>query len=136
MIKTLILTVGLPRAGKSTWARAQGLPMVQATMHVMVRALFDAGHDAVILDQTNFLQGIRDEWYDEKWHRLFRVFDTTKEVCIERARVDRPELIPLIDRLATSFEWLSEDEWFEHHTTAAHPQATGFALPSGCGGEE
>ncbi len=159
MIKTLILTVGLPRAGKSTWANQQGLPivsvdavrksiygqqyigsaepLVQATMQVMVRALFYAGHDAIILDQTNFLESIRDEWHDEKWHRLFRVFDVPKEVCVERARSDgRQELIPLIERLATRFEWLTEDEWFEHHATAAHPQQTGYALPSGCGGEE
>ncbi|GAF94425.1 unnamed protein product, partial [marine sediment metagenome] len=64
--KKLILTVGLPRSGKTTWARKQGIPMVnpdsiRLALHgkafieeaepmiwtiakYMVRALFIAGH--------------------------------------------------------------------------------------------
>ena len=73
--KTLILTVGLPRSGKSTWAMQQGYPVVnpdsirlalhghrfreESEEHVwaiaktMVNSLFIAGHDKVIVDATN-----------------------------------------------------------------------------------
>jgi predicted kinase len=75
MTKTLIMTVGLPRSGKSTWAIAQGHPVVcpdairlalhgqpfiataepvvWATAKLMVASLFEAGHGVVILDATN-----------------------------------------------------------------------------------
>ena len=70
----LIMLMGLPRAGKSTWARATGYPIVDcdairltktgqrwwgpieheiwATARTMVRALFMAGHPIVILDHN------------------------------------------------------------------------------------
>ena len=73
--KVLILTVGLPRSGKSTWARSQAYPIVcpdeirtalhghrfipeaepfvRAVAKVMVRALFGAGHQCVIFDGSN-----------------------------------------------------------------------------------
>jgi predicted kinase len=65
-MKRLVLTVGPPRAGKTTWSQAQGVPivnpdsvrlalhgraffpqaeaMVWAIVGVMVRSLFAAGH--------------------------------------------------------------------------------------------
>lgn len=91
MPKTLIMTVGLPRSGKSTWAMQQGHPVVcpdairmalygqpfikeaesivWATAKLMVAALFEAGHDTVILDGTNLTSKYRDEWKDERWKR-------------------------------------------------------------------
>jgi predicted kinase len=84
MLPRLILTVGLPRSGKTTWARAQGVPVaspdaisralhgqrfigvaepfVWAIAKLMVRALFLAGHPTVIVDATNTTQKRRDEW--------------------------------------------------------------------------
>lgn len=81
-MNTLLMTVGLPRSGKSTWARKQfGVPIVNpdsirlamhghqfiksaepfvwATASTMVEALFLAGHPTVILDATNVTRATR-----------------------------------------------------------------------------
>ena len=106
----LILLVGLPQSGKSTWARKQGLPivnpdsirmalhgrpfireaepMVWAIAKFMVRALFLAGHPTVIVDATNTTKKRRDEWLSENWRCVFKVVGgpEDKDVCIERAK--------------------------------------------------
>ena len=70
----LIATVGLPRSGKSTWAKGIGFPIVcpdairlacharayfapfepwtWALAYTMCEALFQAGHEHVIFDST------------------------------------------------------------------------------------
>lgn len=84
----LFITVGLPRSGKSTWARLKSkeikCPIVSADairrvlyerrfwmpgdklvrLHawVMVRALFVAGHQQVILDETNLSCSDLSSW--------------------------------------------------------------------------
>lgn len=86
----LIMTVGLPGSGKSTWAKAWGLPvvspdairaamysealaeknkiipalerMVWSTAHLMAESLFLAGHQKVVLDACNHRRCYRDEW--------------------------------------------------------------------------
>jgi predicted kinase len=113
--KVLILTVGLPRSGKSTWAQKQGLPIVSADAirlalygrafeglaedfvwaqaAVMVRALFLAGNATIILDATSITKSRRDKWkwnplWEGKvpqWVRKYQVFDTPMDVCKERA---------------------------------------------------
>jgi len=125
--RVLILTLGLPRSGKSTWARQQGVPIVNpdsirlamhgkrferlaepyvwATAKVMVRALFLAGHPRVIVDSTN-IKG-RRSWYTDviPWKTVLYIVDTPKEVCIERAiATDQEDLIPVIERFSEEFE--------------------------------
>lgn len=133
--KTLILTVGLPRSGKSTWSQKQGLPIVcadairmglygrlwedlaeehvWAIAAVMVRGLFLAGNDTVILDTTSVTKYRRDHWkWNPKWEgkvprwvRKYQVFDTPKEVCIERAHAtNQSYLEPVIERMAGDWE--------------------------------
>lgn len=102
----LIMTVGLPRSGKSTWAREQGHPIVNpdsirlaihgqpmirsaelyiwAVAHTMVRALFLAGHTKVILDACNNTKKRRNEWIDDLWKREFVVMEESPEVCSDR----------------------------------------------------
>jgi predicted kinase len=116
----LILTVGLPRSGKSTWAIAQGLPvvnpdairlalhgqaflkdaeeMVWAIAMYMVKALFLAGHGKVILDATNTTKARRDKWINPSlWDVSLKVFRTSPTTCIERAKdCGREDLIPII----------------------------------------
>lgn len=114
----LVLTVGLPRSGKSTWAMQQGVPvvnpdsirkvlgaypfhppaeqMVWAIAHTMVSALFTAGHKVVILDATNTTQRRRAEWASKDWVRVYKVFETSAEVCTERALAD-PTQKQLVD---------------------------------------
>lgn len=124
--KFLIMTIGLPRSGKSTWARqlsqeqgypivnpdsirlaihgqvyaAQAEPLVWATAKVMVRSLFYAGHNVVILDATNTSRQRRNDWIDPEWNRVFQIFHTPKEECIRRATEGmRPDLISVIERM-------------------------------------
>lgn len=126
-MRTLILTVGLPRAGKSTWAKTTGHPIVNpdsirlamhgeayiqsaedfvwATAKCMVKALFLAGHDTVILDATNTTIKRQEEWNSvaEQVEAIvvFKMFATMAFECKERAMADgREDLIPVIDRMA------------------------------------
>lgn len=88
---SLIITVGLPRSGKSTWCQktrvqlrcpvvspdavrlavtgkrfvALAEPTVWETVRYMVRALFEAGHPCVIVDATNTTKARRKFWLDE-----------------------------------------------------------------------
>jgi len=124
---TLFATVGLPRSGKSTWARSQSCPIVNpdairialhgqrfaapaepfvwAIAKVMVKALFEAGHASVILDATNTTEARRKEWISKSWQTHWRVFDTPKDICIERAKLSgMPDLIPVIEKMAAEFE--------------------------------
>jgi len=132
MSKTLILTCGTPRCGKSTWAKSTGFPicnpdsirmvlhgtpfrkecepMVWAIARTMVESLFEAGHETVILDATNTLKRRRDEWKSSKWDVYFKCFDTPTSVCIERALAnDQNYLVPVIERMAKQLEWPKEN---------------------------
>lgn len=122
-MKRLILTTGLPRSGKSTWAQKQGYPIVnpdsiRLALHgerfieeaepmiwliakYMVKALFFAGHDTVILDATNITFERRKFWVNVQWNVFYKHFDASKEICIERAIKDnREDLIPIIKKMA------------------------------------
>jgi len=129
----LILCVGLPRSGKTTWARQQNLPivnpdsirlalhgqrfqslaepMVWAIATIMVRALFLAGHERIIVDATHTTKKRREFWKDKNWRCVFKVIDTSKEICLKRAESKGDtEIIPVIERMATQFEPLTADE--------------------------
>lgn len=128
MVNTLILTVGLPRSGKSFWSRQTGLPtvnpdsirlalhgqefcpsaepMVWAVARLMVKSLFLAGHPVVILDATNLTPRRRDEWLSKDWTCEYVGFTTPMEVCLERAHATgKPNLCPVIRRMAKDQEW-------------------------------
>ncbi len=132
---TLTLLVGLPRSGKSTWAREQygvpivcpdairlalhgqsfvatAEPMVWAIARLMAASLFLAGNETVILDACNVTKARRLEWVDERWDTSPRVFEEDAETCKARAiATDREDLLPVIDRMADEFEWPEEDEY-------------------------
>jgi predicted kinase len=129
---SLIMTVGLPRSGKSTWAKQQNFPIVnpdsiRLALHgqdfiaeaepwvwtiakTMVNSLFLAGHNCVILDATNIMKRRRNEWISSKWNRQFVVFPTSLEECINRADKTKPELIPVIKRMNKNFENVEQSE--------------------------
>jgi predicted kinase len=129
--KRLILTVGLPRAGKSSWARTQPYPVVNPdairlavhgrrfylpaeqlvwyTAEVMVRALFAAGHDDVVLDATNVTRARRDRWRGKEWGVFLKTFDTSKEECLRRA-ADDEEIRPVIEKMAADYQAPEPDE--------------------------
>ncbi len=121
-MKILILTVGLPRSGKSTWSRKQGNPivnpdsirlalygqsfiedaepMIWCIAKYMVKALFLAGHNKVILDATNLTKKGRAFWESREWTRQFKFFNASKEECIKRAILDnRRDLLLIIVKM-------------------------------------
>ena len=132
-MKTLTMMVGLPRSGKSTTARTLGAPivnpdavrlalhgqafysnaepMVWAVCKLMVAALFEAGHDRVVLDATNGTRKRRDEWKDSRWKREYYHCPASAVECKERAyRNRREDLFPVIDRMSSSWEPVQEEE--------------------------
>ena len=129
MTNLLFLTVGLPRSGKSTWAKTTSFPivnrdavrlalhgqdyiqeaedMVTAIEMYMVKALFLAGHNRVIIDATNLKDTYRERWMIGPWKIRVCIFDVTPEVCIERAKKSgREDLIPIIEKMAPYAEGL------------------------------
>ncbi len=132
----LICTVGLPKSGKTTWAKRQGYPIVcpdsiRLALHgqrfaaqaepfvwaiakLMVRSLFLAGNKIVILDATNNTLARRDEWRHPDWSLYFKVIATSVDECIKRAKAEGDEqIIPVIDRQDAEHQPLAydEDEW-------------------------
>ena len=130
----LILTMGLPRSGKSTWARSSACPIVcpdairlaihgqsfiataesfvWATAHAMVAALFIAGHRIIILDACNNIIKRRKEWRSKQWTTFVKVFTTSREECLARANTapNKDDLIRTINRMFEQHEPLQQDE--------------------------
>lgn len=131
--KVLLMTVGLPRSGKSTFSRGYMLSKpgvaivnpdsirlaihgkafdpayekrVWQTAHDMVDALFLAGHPEVILDATNLTRERRDDWRSHDYKRMLVDFSHVPAcVCIKRA-VDgnRDDLVDVIVRMAQNIQ--------------------------------
>ena len=134
-MKRLVLTLGLPRSGKTTWARQQGVPIVNpdairlalhgerfiglaepfvwAIAKCMVRALFLAGHSTVILDATNVTKKRRDEWKSDEWTRAVKLIQSSAETCRTIAHGLNDEyIIPIIDKMAAEWEAPTQAEGF------------------------
>lgn len=137
MAKVLVMMVGLPRSGKSTAARQLAtihngaivcpdeiryalyveafLPEREVEVwqiaHVMVKALFGAGHNTVILDACNNTIARRAEWIDPLWKRVMFSKCVPAEECKRRAKEEyRDELIPIIDRMDAAHEPVTLEE--------------------------
>lgn len=137
-MKRLVLMMGLPYSGKSTAAEvlsaALGAPIVcpdeiRRSLHgqryaqeaeplvwymarVMVRALFLAGHDYVILDATNTTKERRDEWRGSEgwWVQVFEI-DIAPLICKRRAEAEGDEeIVPVITRMSNRYEGLHDTE--------------------------
>lgn len=145
MKKELLLTVGLPRSGKTTWAMEQGVPVVNpdsirlalhgqrflqsaesivwAHAYLMARALLISGHDRVIVDATNVTRGRRNQWIMQVGDLAevrFVVFDTSPDECKRRALATNDEyILPVIDGMAEQFELsditCEQPEWVTLH---------------------
>ena len=134
MISKVILTVGLPRSGKSTWARETGHPIVcrdsiRLALHgeyytqeaeeavsmiewYMARALMISGHRIVVIDACNLSYEYRHRWNQAHWKTELRVFDAPRAQCIDRAiKNEREDLIPIIERMDDRADWPDEEEF-------------------------
>lgn len=133
----LIIPVGIPRSGKSTFFRERWprpIPIVSPdeirkyfgcfpfdpkredevwnTARCMVHTLFAAGAQEVVLDATNVSRGRRNHWRAlDVWRRSFYQFNTPTEVCIDRALKNAQDyLLPVIERMARNFEPVTSEE--------------------------
>lgn len=127
-MNTLILTVGLPRSGKSTWAKKQNFPIVnkdaiRLVLHgqrflkeaetfvdtlatYMVKSLFLAGHKTVIVDECHNTEKRRLRWKDSGWNVKFQIFSTSMEECLRRAEAENDSvIIPVIKRMAEESDY-------------------------------
>jgi len=128
--------VGLPRSGKSTQAKVIRLTefativnpdsvrlaihghdfildaegFVWATVHAMVRSLFLAGNETLILDATNVTRKRRDVWKSKTWKTVYCYIDTPKEICFQRCDPNNKGLLQAIEKMAQEFEPLQSDE--------------------------
>lgn len=130
----LIVTVGLPKAGKTTWALSTGHPIVNLSAirkslynqrfiiemepwiwnlsRLMVKSLFEAGHKTVILDGTAILEKQREPWRNLDYCKThFKLFDADMNTCINRAKDQGDiEIIPIIESMGQDFENFSDLE--------------------------
>jgi predicted kinase len=127
----LIVTVGLPRSGKSTWAQSTGFPVVcpdsirlaihgqafvasaepfvWAIAYTMIEALRISGHEAIVVDATNVTKKRRDEWERRYPGQVeYHIIDVPADVCKQRAVAGgREYLVAVIDRMAEQWDILS-----------------------------
>ncbi len=81
--------------------------MVWAIAHIMVEALFQAGHKDVIVDATNHTERRRAEWCSWEWATKLHIVDTPVETCIERAILTNQEYLkPVILKMANETDLL------------------------------
>lgn len=147
--KALILTVGLPRSGKSTWARKfipfcpvvnpdsirlalygsafvpSAEKIVWAHTDLMIRSLFLYGHSFVILDATNTTRQQREQWISPQWKTWYKIFSTKADICMDRAREEGNEgLLQAIARMSAEFEVAS----ILHEDVVAAPDEDLFTM--------
>jgi predicted kinase len=140
-MRRLVVLVGLPRSGKTTWARQQGQPIVNpdsiryalhgqrffgpaepfvwAMAYAMTDALFRAGHDTVIVDATHTTHKRRELWRGiasaSNAEYGLHVVATPPEECMGRARsLDDEEIVPVIERMAREWDLLGCDGFPAH----------------------
>lgn len=133
--QTLLVTVGLPRSGKTTWARATGLPCVETDLvrkvlhgveymaklepvvwlvtEWIIEYMLRQGHSYIIVDATNITKKRREHWQRFATMAAIRfvLFDTAASDCVDRAVVNgEEELVPIIQRMATEYQPLDAQE--------------------------
>jgi len=135
MENILILMVGLPKSGKSTWAQQTGYPIVnrnaiRLALHgkpylqeaepmitvieeYMVNALFLAGHGTIIVDATHTTEKHRDRWAKLGYTVQLKHIRTSSKECISRAIADNKlDLIPIIRTMMEKINHTSQyPEW-------------------------
>lgn len=133
---TLILTMGLPYSGKSTWAREQvklgaaivcpdsirlaihGYRFIKSAENyvwtvarTMVDALFHAGHNMVIVDACSISKSHRYRWFSSSWTTRLALFDVSPQTCKFRAiQLGDQIILPFIEQMSNEWEEPSPPE--------------------------
>lgn len=134
-LPNLVVMVGYPRAGKSTWVREWYIPNgYSAVSRDMIRHVLRSKHDSealshftdaivyaaadsllamgnkVVVDSTHSTRRHRDHWL--RRGALFHYISTPIETCLERARgqSNACDIVPVIQRMALDFDPLEEYE--------------------------
>jgi predicted kinase len=94
---------------------AESEDLVWAVARIMVRSLFLAGHNKVVVDATNIKRYYRDQWRPRTgdcWDRVVHcLIPATKKTCIRRAhKTNDQEIVPVIEKMADQYEPLELDE--------------------------
>ena len=128
--RTLICTIGLPFSGKATWAKAQGLPVIDLEIseklmktksqkntsaleftRQMIQSLFLSGNSVVILLAENLTRKEREFWQskDSFWNTQYREFSITELEAIRLAQTSGASkaVIDQIKTKAKAYEPLS-----------------------------
>jgi len=140
MNQTLIVMVGLPRSGKSTYIEKQkwlekypvicpdsfrlaihgqrfykpAEPFVWGAVQATIKALFLRGHKTIILDATNTTHSRRKEWEKNEWAVKYVWIKTSPEECKRRAlATEQEDLIPVIEYLNESSDPFEPDQEVE-----------------------
>jgi len=129
---TLYATIGLPGSGKETWAKTQGLPVIDVEVikdqltplnqrskkeaevlndvQRLIHSLFISGNPVVILLAENLTQKDREFWKnDSEWQTNFREFYITEQEAI-RAAIQAGASKTILDQIkakAKAYEPLS-----------------------------
>jgi predicted kinase len=96
----------IPEAEQFVWAVAK----------CMVKALFIAGHETVVVDATNTTRKRRDEWKSSTWTRQYVEFERDPLLCKQRAQATARDaehlvgLVAAIDRMNEQYEPVADDE--------------------------
>lgn len=133
----LIAMYGLPRSGKSTLARNlakklgapivardaiqmalhgvryldDAVPMTRTLSLYMIKSLFEAGHEVVVVDETHWSKAARDFIKDDRWETRFYEVPTDVTVCLERAYTTAQlDLLPVIHEMRFRHEPLTPSE--------------------------
>ncbi len=141
-MKNLYMLIGLPRSGKTTWAKQKqelsggvivsadairwsvygqrfwelGEPLVWGLRDVLLRTLLEQGVD-IIIDETNTKEARRTPTIKIAKNYGYEVYgvivSTTAEECIRRAEDEEDDkIIPVIQRMAEQYEQPSPLEGF------------------------
>jgi len=146
----LYVTVGLPRSGKTSWAKTTGWPIVNpdsirlalhghrfyapaepyvwAMAFTMVEALRLAGHERIVVDATNVTEKRRKEWTTRYEGAVeWKVIEASRDVCIERALAENDSaIIPVIHRMAEEWDWPCE--CYRHIPTVPGSLKCGYCI--------
>jgi tRNA uridine 5-carbamoylmethylation protein Kti12 len=160
---TLIAMHGLPRSGKSTISRnlSQQLsapvvnadsirlalhgqvyerhaePMVRAIKKIMIEALFGAGHEYVICDETHYSRAARDFVRDGDWDTYFYPVMTPANECLYRAeRTQQPWLLSVIPEMVARYEPLGPDEPIWDDACECGNATAGWGVCEECGANQ